>query len=759
MKMFLKNHFIKATEEYNTFEKNVPAYYFRRTFAAERECAATITVAVCGFYELYFNGTNITKGLLSPYISNTNDYIYYDEYDITLDEGENVIALVLGNGFQNNPGGYIWDFDKADFRSAPMFALSVSQKSSGFEKDLLKSDENFKIAPSPIRSDDYRFGEYYDANYEIQGWNQKGFNDSVWKRALPATAPRGELRLAEVAPIIKEMEIKPLEIIRCGDGFIYDFGVSNAGNCRLSITGTKGQKVELRYADSLKDGDLDLAQIWFVRDCWERDKNIVHKDTYICKGIGKEIYQPTFTYHGFRYAKVTGITEEQATESLLTYLVYHTRLNTRGDFRCSDRVATALQEITRRSVLSNFYHFPTDCPQREKNGWTADAALSCEVAMLNFDPEQNYREWIRNVCKAQRQDGSLPGIVPTDGWGFHWGNGPAWDCVLAYLPYYVYIYRGKTEMITDSAHSFLSYLQYLRTRCDEDGLLSIGLGDWCHVGGVKPKAPLVLTDTVMSMDIADKMAVMFEAVNMHEEANFARSEAAAYKYAIRTHLIDFDTMIAKGACQSGQAMCLYYGVFDETEKKAAFNKLLEMIHDFDDHIDVGVLGGRVIFHVLAQFGCSDLAYKMITREDYPSYGNWLKRGATTLWEDFYPNKASSMNHHFWGDISAWFIKNLAGIQLNPNKHDVNTVEIKPSFLVALDYVSAYHIAPSGKISVSWKREGQTIILEIEIPDEISAVAEVEMGFGFEDGSRLRPVKTGTYRIIPNVKECKLPIKG
>ena len=118
-----------------------------------------------------------------------------------------------------------------------------------------------------------------------------------------------------------------------------------------------------------------------------------------------------------------------------------------------------------------------------------------------------------------------------------------------------------------------------------------------------------------------------------------------------------------------------------------------------------------------------------------------------------------MNHHFWGDISAWFIKNLAGIQLNPNKHDVNTVEIKPSFLAALDYVSAYHIAPSGKISVSWKREEQTIILEIEIPDEISAVAEVEMEFGFEDGSRLRPVKTGTYRIIPNVKECKLPIKG
>ncbi len=742
--MISKNDFIKATDKFNTFEENVPAYYFRRTLVSDQAVVAKLTIAVCGFYELYLNGTRITKGFLSPYINNTNDYIYCDEYDVTLDEGENVIGVLLGNGFQNNPGGYIWDFDKAEFRSAPMFAVSVAQG----EQVLLRSDESFKIASSPIRSDDYRFGEYYDANYEIEGWNQKGFDDSEWANALRANAPRGELRKADIALIVKECELTPVNIIKSGDGFIYDYGQSNAGICRLRIKGEKGQKIELRHADDLKDGDIYLDRLWFLRDMWERDKRIVHRDTYVCRGNGTETYQPSFTYHGFRYVRVDGITEEQATPELLTYLVYHTELNTRGDFSCSDPVATTLQEITRRSIVSNFHHFPTDCPQREKNGWTADAALSCEAVLMNFDPERNYREWMRNICKAQREDGALPGIVPTDGWGFNWGNGPAWDCVLVYLPYYAYIYRGEVDMITESAPSFLAYLRYLRTRCDDKGLLSIGLGDWCHVGGINPKAPLVLTDTVMSMDIAYKMADLFDAVNMREEAEYARTEAGKYREAIRKNLVDLTTMCAIGDCQSSQAMCLYYGVFDKSEENAAFDKLLQMIHTFDDHIDVGVLGGRVIFHVLTQFGYSDLAFKMITREDYPSYGNWLKRGATTLWENFHPDTVSSMNHHFWGDISAWFIKRLAGIQLNPDKHNVNTLKIAPSFISSLDTVSAYHIAPSGKISVSWRREGEGIILDVEIPQGVCATAEMEPHFCFEDGERSKPIVSGTYRILP-----------
>ena len=353
---------------------------------------------------------------------------------------------------------------------------------------------------------------------------------------------------------------------------------------------------------------------------------------------------------------------------------------------------------------------------------------------------------MRNICKAQREDGALPGIVPTGGWGFDWGNGPAWDCVLAQLPYFTYLYRGQTEMIQESAQSFISYLTYLRNRVDEKGLLYIGLGDWCHVGGIDPKAPLSLTDTIMAMDTAGKIAEMLDVINMHKQAEYARDEAAKYKSAIRKNLIDFDTMCASGNCQSSQAMCLFYGVFHGSEQATAFDRLLEMIHAKEDHIDVGVLGGRVLFHVLSQFGYSDLAFHMITRDDYPSYGNWLKRGATTLWENFHPSEALSMNHHFWGDISAWFIKCIAGIQLNRNKDDGNTLKIKPAFIETLDYASAFHKAPAGMVAVSWKREGQGIILDVKIPEDIGATLELAPEYCVMNSPCEKMIASGTYRI-------------
>ncbi len=747
----MKNNFIKGTNEFNTLEKAVAAPYIRKSFNCDIKTVAKITVAACGFYELYVNGEIHTKGYLAPYISNSDDYIYYDEYDIPLDEGENVLGIILGNGFHNNPGGYIWEFDKASFRSAPMVSVSVEYKNGCGDWVTIRSDKSFKTAPSPIMSDDYRFGEVYDANAEIVSWNEKGFDDSGWDSVIETTPPKGDLKLCEATPIIKEREIKPVNVFLAGESYIYDFGEVNAGVCRLVVDGKAGQKIELQHADLMVDGDLAIEPIWFVRDHWERDKNLIQKDIYICKGHKGETYVPKFTYHGFRYVKVTGITKEQATKSLLTYLVLHSDIETRGDFSCSDETINKLQEITRRSDVSNYHYFPTDCPQREKNGWTADAALSCEQMLLNFNPEVNYREWLFNIRKAQREDGALPGIVPTTGWGYHWGNGPAWDCVLAYLPYYTYIYRGETEMIIESAESLTKYFNYLKGQLDENGLIHIGLGDWCQVGRPEsPTAPLVVTDSITAMDIARKIAIMFDATGMYEEAGFAKGFADSLKKSIRNHLIDYDSMTVMGNCQTSQAMGLYYDLFTDDERLLAFEKLLQLIHAADDHIDVGVLGGRVIFHVLSQFGHSELAYKMITRPDYPSYGNWLERGATTLWEDFFPDdaysKPQSMNHHFWGDISAWFIKTLSGINLNPQGNDINHLEIRPSFVKALDFAQGYITAPSGKINSSWKREKTNIILEVDVPENMIAKVILENGYSFSDGTCTKIVRTGKYEI-------------
>ena len=737
--------YICATTDYNTFERHVPAYCFRRELTVDAETTATLRVAVCGVYELYLNGRRLTRGLLSPYLSNPEDLVYFDEYEVSLGAGKNAVGLILGNGFVNNPGGYIWDFDKAPFRAAPKMSLELCV---GGEV-LLTGDTSFKVAPSPVLWDDYRFGECYDARREaaLRGWMLPGFDDADWASALPADAPTGELRAADVAPITVEREIAPVAIFPCGDAYIYDFGENNAGVCRLTVTGRAGQTIELRHAEALKDGDIRLDNVWFVRDFWERDKEIVHLDTYVCRGGEAESYTPAFTYHGFRYVRVDGITAEQATPDLLTYLVMHTELHDRGGFTCSDPVANRIQAITRQSILSNFHHYPTDCPHREKNGWTADAALSCEAALINFDPERNYREWLRNICKARDERGSLPGIIPTSGWGFAWGNGPAWDCVLAHLPYYTYLWRGETHMVEESAAAFMAYLRYVRTRADEQGLIHIGLGDWCHTEVKRPQAPLAVTDTIMSMDTASKMAVLLEAVGMTAEAAYARGEASLYREAIRAHLVDFDTMLVAGECQTSQAMALYYGVFEDSEREAAFDRLLRLIADCDDRMDLGVLGGRVIFHVLSEYGHADLAWRMIVEQGHPSYGDLARRGATTLWESFYPEGAHwgppSLNHHFWGDVSAWFIKAVAGIRLSPAGGAL-TCEIKPAFIRALSHAEGYQVTPVGRITSSWKRDGEAILLTVELPDDMAGDIVLPDGYAFADGESCKPAISGTY---------------
>jgi alpha-L-rhamnosidase len=277
-----------------------------------------------------------------------------------------------------------------------------------------------------------RYGESYDATKEILDWCLPSFDDSGWCAVIAAENPLGEYRICEAGPIVATKELKAVKIWKEDDAYIYDFGENCAGVTRLCINGKKQQKVTVLHGEMLEDGRFSQKNILFpqhTKKFPDYDLSYTQRIVYTCKGEGKEIYQPKFTYFGFQYARVEGITEEQATPDLLTYVVMNSKLEERGSFECSCEILNKLQDMTRRSTLANFYHFPTDCPHREKNGWTADAALSSEHTLLNLNPEIYYREWIRNVAKAMKEDGSLPGIVPTTGWGFAWGNGPAWDTV------------------------------------------------------------------------------------------------------------------------------------------------------------------------------------------------------------------------------------------------------------------------------------------------------------------------------------------
>jgi len=784
---FSKN-FVRANEQLCDFEHFVPAPYFRKSFILNsKPRKAEITICGLGFYELYINGTKITKGFLAPYISNPDDILYYDSYNVSehLKTGENVIGVTLGNGMQNCFGGAVWDFDKARFRSSPKFAfLLCIEYHDGNKYEIDASD--FVWKSSPVIMNDLRAGEWYDARREIKGWNLPGLNDSDWCEVVSAEEPRGEMRLTDIEPIVITKELSPVNIRKSKisifpepgknisnisipddesmtEGYLYDFGINTAGVCRLKIRNSfPGQKIILQFGEILGDLDeegktvrnedsgLDLRGFHFLPHRFN------NRDVYICKGAEEESWMPSFTYHGFRYCLIMGITDEQATDDLLTYEVMNTKLENYAEFKCSDDVINKLWSAGITSNLANFYHFPTDCPHREKNGWTGDAAVSAEQMIMTLSCERNLKEWLRNIRKAMRENGELPGIVPTSGWGYGLEPfcnkmGPVWDSVLIYIPYYIWLYRGDTEVIYENADALLRYINYLDVNRSERGLIEFGLGDWCQAGResvANPTAPNVFTSTLIAIDICNKSAVMFEEIGRKRQSKFAHSLAYDLKASARKYLINQHAMTAVYRTQTAQAMAIYYGLFEKEECKQAVDVLVNIINENNDFIDCGLAGLRVIFHVLSDYGYTELALKMIIRPEYPSYGYWIKNGATSLWETFYPidSTQSSCNHHFFGDILSWFIKVLGGIKVNPHAEDVNSVIISPHFVKTLNFVEAAQSVPAGHIKSEWRRENKKINLKIEIPEDVQAEMRLEAGWQSEEGFSCFKLNSGINEI-------------
>jgi alpha-L-rhamnosidase len=259
----------------------------------------------------------------------------------------------------------------------------------------------------------------------------------------------------------------------------------------------------------------------------------------------------------------------------------------------------------------------------------------------------------------------------------------------------------------------------------------------------------VVTDTVLTFDIAQKAAFIYEVLGEEPQKQFALALAEKVKTAFRENLLDKESGVVKGGTQTGQAMAIFYGLLTDKEKEKAFRKLLKCIEEADGHFDTGVLGGRVLYRVLAENGEVDLAYNMITRPDFPSYGNWVKRGSTTLRESFLPtdDDVDSLNHHFWGDVSAWFYTYLAGMRINPTGKDITNVDIKPLFPEKLDSVNAYHNLPDGKISVTWERETEGIALKIDTSEKLHGKIALPCGYVFADGTAEKDLKSGNYKII------------
>lgn len=777
-KVMFSDKFIAATENFSeyAFHTHVPAPYIRKSFFVDKlPIKASITICGIGFYRLFVNGKEITKGFLAPYISNPDEILDYDRYDLNeqLKVGKNAIGILLGNGMLNCVGGAVWDFDKAKFRSAPKVALELELIDENGEKNVITADSGFKTHPSPILFDDLRCGEFYDARMEISGWNLPEFDDSEWQEALPAKTPKGEPRLCKAEPIVCLKKIEPIEIypnrnLRRKDiplhkklekkqiflpeehchGYLYDFGENLAGTLILKIIGRTGQQISIQTGEALdENGDLDLRNFCF------QPQALNHRILYTLKGGEEEIYTPSFTYFGFRYCLVSGIDEAQATKELLTYQVMSSELQKNGDFTCSNEVLNRLQKATYRSDISNFYYYPTDCPHREKIGWAGDAALSAEQMLYHLTPENSFRVWLENIRKNQREDGGLYAYFPNLQGNTDLG-GPTWDSVLFFLPYYVWVYRGDTQIIRENAGAMMRWLHYMSEQRNSQGLIASGYEDWACIDYKTIIAPTQVTSTLTAMYLCEIAAKMFSAIGMEAQSKFAMALHEELRTAARERLILADGVTVVSRSQTGQVMGIAYGLFDNGEKAAAFQVLLQVIHEADDHMDCGVLGGRLLFKVLSDFGYAELAYQMIVRPDAPSFGHWiLSENATSLFERFQIERCDSKNHHFWGSVSLWFLNTVAGIKINPYGKDYRELEIAPQFLKTLEYASGYVNHAGGKVSCSWKREGELIRIRLEIPKECYGYLYLSGGY------YRRPVPrahcSGVRPLIPGVTELLL----
>lgn len=706
----LQGQFICATREYCRLYEHIPAPYIRKEFSVGEVHRAELFICGIGFYDVSVNGRRITKGKLAPYISNPDHIAYFDRYDITqaLRQGENAIGVILGNGFANNIGGEPWGFEKAHFRSSPKLCLTLVAD----DNVILSSDTTFRWAPSPIAFDDIRCGEYYDARLEQPGWDQPGFDDSHWQNVLPAEAPKGERKLCTAEPVVCRKELLPVSKEVSDGRLLFDFGANTAGVCHLKYKGEPGQKITLWHCETLVGGTFYHRNTY----CPGFDGNVVQKDILICSGR-EDVFEPRFTFHGFRYVFVEGIYPYNVAEDFLTLCELSSDLPQTGSFTCSDETVNRLQSIAVNSDRSNFFYFPIDCPQREKNGWTGDAALSAEQMLYNFGCANSLTVWLDNIRKAQRDNGMLPGVVPTDVFGYEWGNGPAWDCVLVELPWQIYHFTGDQAVLEANQDAIYRYIGYLKTKINENGLLGFGLGDWLETGKFSEgdaSTPVEVTDTLVSIDLLQKSEFVFRTVNKLQRAAECRSFREELIKRFRKLYLT-DTLLVRCATQTAQAKAIDTGIFTEQEKSAAFERLLELIQRDGGHFKVGIIGGRVLFRVLAENGQAALAHRLITQDSFPSYKYWLDHGATTLWEGFHEMKEDtllrkdggrmlSLNHHCWGDISAWFYRYILGICINPNGDDPNFFAVRPCEIPSIDHAQGGYSNRNGSISVAWKRE-------------------------------------------------------
>ncbi|HUR12846.1 MAG TPA: family 78 glycoside hydrolase catalytic domain [Flavitalea sp.] len=711
---------------------NRPSPLLRKQFALSKKIlSATAYITSHGLYEAHINNQRVGDAYLTPGWTNYNKRLQYQVYDVTnmVTAGTNAIGVSLGSGWFR--GNLAWGGTKNIYGKelALLFQLIV-RYTDGTAENIL-SDESWKSTYGPIVSSEIYHGEVYDARAEKKGWITAGFNDSEWKPVRVIDLPKNTLIATWNEPIRKHEQFKPVKIFRTPAGEqVVDFGQNLVGWVQLKVRGTAGDRIRIYHAEVLdKKGN-------FYTDNLRAAKQ---QDEYILSGEKEDVLEPHFTFQGFRYIKLENFPGELKAENL-TAIALYSDMKPSGTLTTSHPLLNQLQHNIQWGQKGNFLDVPTDCPQRdERLGWTGDAQVFSRTAAYNMNVNNFFAKWLRDVAADQEPNGSVPFVVPNV-LGPGAGGSAGWADVATIIPWNMWLAYGDKKILSDQFESMKAWVGFMEKNSTSD-LWNKGFhfGDWLFYrpdddndgrSAITDKYLIAQCFYAHSTQLVINAAeVLGKDADVHYYTGLLQRIKSAF---LKEYVTGSGRLVSSS--QTAYVLALQFDMLPLEMRAQAAERLVKNIENYNNHLTTGFLGTPYLCHVLTRFGYSDVAYKLLLQETYPSWLYPVKMGATTIWErwdgqkpdsTFQTPNMNSFNHYAYGAIGDWMYRVVAGIDTDSSAVGYKKIIIHPHIGGGLTEVKASLNTYYGMIRSEWSVQGDGINLVVEIP--ANTTAKIYMG--------------------------------
>jgi alpha-L-rhamnosidase len=710
--------------------------YLRKDFPLKKSITkARVYVTALGLYELRLNGQRVGDHVFAPDWTDYRKRSRYQVYDVTsmLKPGANTWGALVGNAWY---AGHIGNGGFQAWGKVPALFAQLEVTYSDGSVDRIITDASWKVHPSPILSSDFMLGENYDARDEIAGWNRPGLNVSNWTADTERTEAARPLDAQVDQPVRQTGELHPKTVKETVPGrWTYDFGQNMVGVLRLAVSAPAGTKVTLRHAEMLNpDGSIYVTNL----------RGAPSIDTYICKGEGKETWQPRFTFHGFRYVEISGLPQPPSLDTI-TGIVLGTDFPHTGQFSCSNPDINQLQSNIQWGMRGNYLSVPTDCPQRdERMGWMGDAEAFIRTATYNGDVAAFFTKWLVDVDDAQKPDGAYTDVSPSPS-GNGGGNGgvPAWADAGVICPWTIYLMYGDKRILEQhlpNMKRWVDWCQSHSTGLIRDHDRGPDYGDWLWQGEDTSKE---LIGTAYFAYSTSLLAKSYTAVGDTANADKYQQLFEQIKAAFNQRYVEADGHI-KNATQSSYCMALRFDLLPDDLRPKAAQYLADDVAAHQDHLTTGFVGVSCLLPALTSQNKIDTAYKLLLQTTFPSWLFSVKHGATTIWErwdGWTPEKGfqdpgmNSFNHYALGSCGQWMFDTVAGIGVDVDNPGFHHIIIHPrpggNFTHAEGSFDSIH----GKIATSWKIENGKFSLHVTIPINTTATIDLPSDTSVKESGR------------------------